>query len=250
MKLSKEDLEWLAAKYPTLSVIQGIGNTTSISGWLSFDMLYEAGQEKYHINPNPEIIKSAEGVRIHDKFEIRIEFGEAYLPKVFEIGERLEKIAQDKKIPLSDMHINGDGSACLCVKTEERLRLPENADLSDFFYDLLIPFFYQQSYFEKNNKWPWGQYGHGVFGLLEWYADNSIDNKDEFMRFLELISDHQYWQYWDRVKGMLNRKKGAKGHLPCICGSNRKVRECHQYAWQGIRKLEENYRYFGLHRKR
>lgn len=247
MKLSDEDIEWVEENYPKLSVAQGEDSIITISGRLPFDMLYEADLETYHINPNPEIIQLAEGVRIQDEFEIQIEFGATYLPQVFETGGRIERNVQDKKMSLSDLHVNGDGSACLCVKTEEKLRLPESANLSNFFYDLLIPFFYAQSYFEKKYTWPWGQYDHGVFGLLEWYADNPIEDRGEFTRFLDLLSAQAHWH---KIKMMMTRKKGAKGHLPCICGSRQKIRECHQYAWRGIKNLAESCRSFGLHKKR
>ena len=116
-------------------------------------------------------------------------------------------------------------------------KLPNGFNLRDFFYNLLIPFFYQQSYFEANNIWPWGEYAHGILGLFEWYSKIGAITKTDLQVFINRLS--QYPQ-WESIKIKLTQKEGIKGHHNCICGSSKRLRDCHPNVWRGLWKLNQD----------
>lgn len=177
------------------------------------------------------------GERIQDRFEIAIAATEQYpkqMPMMLEIGGRTKAIAEKYKITdPRDLHCNPkSGIACLCVKQEEKMRFPPGSNLVDFIRDLVIPYLYALSHFDKYKKWPWGEYSHGGLGLLEFYAEDPTPlRKEDIEQVAEVFRADDNWKEYSRQL----RKPSAERH--CICRSRKPIRECHPRAWQGVRRL-------------
>lgn len=200
-------------------------------------VLADDGQS-YVIKPEPEHLLG--GKSIQDKYQIEIIFKtseHSNLPQVYEKDGRIKSVSAAKNRKLEDLHINPNGAACLCLNIREREYLPNGFNLPDFFHNLVIPFFYGQSYFEKNEVWPGEQYGHGIAGLLEGYLEKDDVHKEGAESFIGCLKPRQEWQFIQKV---LTTKKRIKGHYPCICGSSKKFRSCHKNALHGLWKLKRD----------
>ncbi len=235
--INEEDRAWLSANYQSLKIQDNKNGITEVVGTLNFRMTFlEEG--KYIINPDQSFI---DGVKIEDSYEIRIELKPSEisnLPQVYETGSRIKTVARKENLKLEDLHINPKGeTACLCIKPEESENLPNGFNLKDFFNNLVIPFFYAQSYFETQKSWPWGDYGHGIDGLIEWYNKQRDFKGIKADDFLKMIQKYKDWALYE-VK--LKDKRGIKGHHDCICGSKKKFRDCHKKVFEGMWQLRIN----------
>jgi hypothetical protein len=202
-------------------------------------MRYDAPGKQYVLNPGGD---DQSCWRIRDQYDVSIRFepGEfSSMPQVQECGGRLDQIVRDKRLKSkTDLHMNPGGAACLCVKFEEGKRLPNGFNVPDFFQNLVIPFFYAQSYFARSGVWPWGEYGHGCVGYLEAFAENEDSPTIEVVQeCLEVL--RKYLGDWPQFKAQLQLRGNLKIHeFQCFCGSGRKVRKCHPKAFYGLRKLK------------
>ncbi|MCY4232675.1 MAG: SEC-C metal-binding domain-containing protein [Bacteroidetes bacterium] len=106
-------------------------------------------------------------------YEIEIQLNQN--PKVFEVGGRIENLAQMINRPIVDLHLFSDESCCL------GLFLPNQQEtLSDFVINKVYPYFVWQAYFEKFRMIPpCGEYSHGTQGVNEFLEDvNDIGRND------------------------------------------------------------------------
>lgn len=183
-------------RFPTLQY-QEIGGKVFLLGVLKLNHSYKNEQ-------------------IEDSYAIEIEFPDDYpesLPKVREVGGRKESIAKAREIKdIGDLHFNIDGSACLCPRVLEKKKFPPGSNIETFLEELVCPFFYALSFFEKHGRFPWGEYSHGDKGVLEAYSEYlGIDDLSFLIRCVWLLA-----------------KNGPiKGHWGCPCGSHEKFRKCH-----------------------
>jgi len=243
LSIKADDEKWLNVHYPSLKIHKGNNSNEEIAGTLNFSMAYQEGRP-YVINPAPDY---AEGVKIQDSYQIRIEFKASEfsdLPQVLETGSRIAKVAQSRNLKLEDLHINNpSGAACLCIKPEEAGNFPAGFNIINFFNYLVIPFFYAQSYFEKYNSWPWGQYSHGNLGIIEWYLQQKEFDIQSVNDFLGRLKKYNNWQ---TLKQLLEQKHKIKGHHLCVCGKDEKFRRCHPEVLQGIWKLKKDIKKFNI----
>ncbi len=198
------------------------------------------------------------GIVICDKYDIEIVFTRAiYLPMVRETGGRFEEIRQQKKISdIRDLHIckskwdGKDGWACMCSRLEEQIRLPPGSSIDIFFYELLIPFFYAQSYFSDYGKYPWGTYSHGAFGIIESYMQLRGGKGKEFAKacVTELMKEKKGKGGEEAKKciELLKRKK-IRRHWPCICDNpTERFYICHPKIFAGLRSLKKDIRKYNM----
>lgn len=110
------EIEWLKFNYPDLYYVP---EKNIILGELSFKMHYTNGSNSFIINPD----ESYENI-IQDVYEIEIYFSKKdRLPLVKETGGKIEQIKEKWELSdLGDLHVNSNGTLCLCVKTEEQIR--------------------------------------------------------------------------------------------------------------------------------
>lgn len=145
------------------------------------------------------------GERVLDQYLITIELPDNYpkdLPVVREIGG---------KIPCSiDYHIERDGRACVFLPDDRWHCFPEESSFSKYLDGPLHNFFLGQSLVALGENWPFGEWGHGANGILEYYEQFlETDDAKAIIRFLQAAA-----------------KLNLKPHLPCPCGSGRKIRKC------------------------
>lgn len=150
-----------------------------------------------------------------DWFAIEIEVAplrEGELPTVREIGGR---------IPWTeDRHVNGDGSACVCLPEDYLLNHPGPFDLLSYLDGPVRSFFLGQALVERGDPWPYGEWKHGGDGLIQWV--------EEFISGLPAERRRAY--------GVLLRAKELRGHVQCPCGSGRRLRACHYRLIERLRR--------------
>jgi hypothetical protein len=151
------------------------------------------------------LVLSDDGQEI-DRYQVEIRLPPKFptmLPIVKEVGGR---------IPVKvERHINdADGSACVLYPEDRWRYFPEDANFSVYLNGPLRDFFLGQTYFEREGKWPFGEWGHGVDGTMEYYAELIGSNdRDAIIRYVTALT-------YPRIKGK----------LPCPCGSGQFVRDC------------------------
>lgn len=124
------------------------------------------------------------------------------LPRAFLQGEEL---------PKGFMHQCDDGSLCLGVVNDIYDKLDVNSDLLFFINEFVVGFLYSLTYYKRFGEPPYGERSHGILGVLEYYSEKMrADSAKELIPLLRAVADKWY-----------------RGHLPCPCGSTKKLRECH-----------------------
>lgn len=233
--ISSADLEWLSHNHPDLHYVT---EKKQIIGELAFSMYYDKiHPDRYIINPSKDYAQENKQL-ITDVYEILIDFNsKTKIPDTFEIGCRIEASAKRWDIKnLLDLHVYGDKKLCLCIPLEWDIKMPNGFNLIDYFTNLLIPYFYYQSFFERYGKEPWKGYGHGDLGLLESFHRRVVS---------DTLSDEVVTIYIEAVNSSLETrlmdKRLFKGHHPCFCGSGRKIRNCHRQAHFGFNSLHKYY---------
>lgn len=225
--ITSEEIKWLKNNYPGLSFYSNV--SPAIRGLFKFEAVYkkEGSKENYPI--------------IKDNYEIEITLASnplSSLPQVRETGNRIAGVIKRLEKTPADLHVNLNDTVCLCPYTAEKRKLPNGFNLKDFFNNLLVPYFYEQSYYEKHEQWPWGEYSHGELGLLEDYLENrgegnNIELITEFIEnFKKINFSNSYLQ--------LVKKDKIKGHVICFCGSGKRIRDCHNSSFRGLWYLKED----------
>lgn len=208
--LQINDLKWIRTNYPQLKydVLQ---NQNEFTGNVEFNMIYK-------------------DIPIHDQFKLLISLipnKNSMLPTVKEIGGRIQNIATQLKIPKIDLHINkNDDSFCLCIYEKEKEFFPNGFSFQTFFEKILNPTLYWLSYYEKYHIPPWETYAHGLYGYLELYGEDGVSYK-------------KLKQYDDENKKDLFTIINMKDHHLCLCGSNKKMKNCHPLLLKAINKLKK-----------
>ena len=196
MKITDSDIRWLRSNFPNLYYE---ANSQKILGELDFCAVYDNASGKITIADSIE----ETDFLIRDVFEVEICLNALDMngwPKVYEINGKHRRIAEKCKIPIIDLHIYPDDSACcLGIKYRDSKQLC----IKEFLHELVIPFFYRLSYTDKfgidrARKDLWGEYSHG--------------DKGEIEHFLEVI-------------GVALHNPGRND--PCPCGRGRKYKKCH-----------------------
>jgi len=238
LTLSQTDKKWLKSNYPLLKLSVADTGIFEINGPLGFDMVYDKDTDEFVISPGNN--GAYNGVRIKDYYDIKVVFQKnlnSKLPQVYETGSRIITSAKEKSLPIQDLHISGNGAACLCIVDRESEYFPSGFNLGDFFNRLVIPFFYEQSYFKENNAWPWGEYAHGVFGVIERYGEVENHSKPDTVEvFNRIVSSDK----WFAIYPVLRKRKNMQDYKKCLCGSKKKFRDCHMTILAGLVNLKNN----------
>ena len=174
-------------------------------------------------------------IAIEDSYEIEIMIPENYprdIPVLRVKQERLIGIMKRHKIlDLRELHYSKT-NACLCVKQEEKSLFPIGSSLSFFIENLVIPYLYGLSCYDKYGKWPWTTYSHGCLGLLEYYSlRTNNSSKQEIEEIASLFRKDIGWKEYCRQI----RKPSPDRN--CVCGSHKPFQKCHKNAWEGVLQL-------------
>jgi len=228
--LSENVVKQIRKLYPSLKYITENGKNC-LKGSLNFRACYNNSNEEFIIDPSEKMIIS--DTYIDDKYDIEIEFLRGFpkqFPLVKEVGGRIQQIAEKYSLKdVTDLHINKNqnNAICLCPQPAEKLKYPDEIDLVHFMNNLVVPFFYGLSYYNKSGSWPWNEYPHGDLGIFEFYGENKEKNDLSLAKRCYECLTEQYEKY-------ITNKNVVKGHSPCICGSKEKFRKCHKVALEGI----------------
>ena len=235
MSLTATNIENAQQLYPGLKVIEKDGKQYLI-GDLRFTAFYDISKDELILNP-PELFSSHNDY-LSDTFQLEIEFPTDFplsFPLVREIGGRLKNIAEKYSISdIRDLHVNKNqnNAVCLCPKPAERLRYPNGVDLLHFINNLVVPFFFGLSYFDKHRKWPWNEYSHGELGIMEFLAECKGKHDGS-------LAQSCYDALGEQYKKIVQASKEIKGHWPCLCDSGKKFRSCHGMALKGLWALKQ-----------
>lgn len=239
MLLTNEDRKWLALNYPLLKIERSSPEVLIIKGMLNFAVYFDKEKDQYQYTFKPTDVLSNEKYRISDSYEITIISSPPQgntLPIVVETGDRILSLAKNQRLRLCDLHIDEKGRCCLFPKPFDKIRYPKGIGIQEFIYDLVIPFFYGQSFFGKYGYWPAGTYSHEDLGILEYYAELASESPltaemvDMFFNSLsrttqKLITDSM----------LISRQ------WECLCGMGTKFRNCHPKAMNGLKQLKIDY---------
>jgi hypothetical protein len=187
-----------------------------------------------------------DGEERRDAFQVRIVAPPDYpesMPSLLETGGRTAAIATKYGIAdHRDLHRNpGTGTACLCVKPEERRRFPKGASLPHFIEELVVPYLFGLSHFDEHGKWPWPDYSHGTLGIVEYYADAADDPSIESIRSTLDLLRHDFG--WRELRRQIRKPSAMR---MCVCGSKKAISRCHREVWAGIIKLNSDIQKLGL----
>ncbi len=228
---TRDDLSWLAVSYPTLQETK----PRVIEGSLTFKMLRANGQ--YLVNPPDKLVldtSPADHLYISDTYKVRITWpeGEPY-PKAHEIGGKLAETAKRLGKSLLDMHqYEQDGALCLAAAMDLERTFCKGFELDIFVEELLIPYFFAQSHHAETRVWLWGELMHGSLGLIEWLGRQEVrDNGDAQLTLKHILAQR------DRDEIMALLRVRPRGHYLCLCGSGKKMRDCHADVQNGITRL-------------
>lgn len=233
IRLSEEDKFWLRKNFPGLCIKLNKNKFYYIEGSLEINACYNPKSKEFIIFPNES--QKEHGKYIYDHYSVKIinEDG-SFISKVYELDGRLQNVASMKNMPIHDLHVNPSGNVCLCPRTLEKIKLPRKYSFNNFICELIIPFFYFQSFFEKYNYWPWNAYSHGDMGILETYFKFAPSQKNNPEFLLDTFNSLQ-----PEIKALIKDKsvKITRQAL-CLCGTKQKFRSCHHKAWKGLKQLK------------
>lgn len=228
---TKSDLKWLASNYPELKEIRpGV-----IEGRLAFQML--RSNNTYVVNPSTQQISDLtppDYLYLCDTYKVRITWPkDAPFPTAHEVGGKLASVAKRLNKSLMDMHqYEADGGLCLAAIMQLERTFRKGFKLDVFIEEFLIPYLFAQTHYARTQEWLWGELEHGSWGLLQWLGrENQYDDRDIFTTYAYVKS-----QIGAEATDRLLRVR-PRGHHKCLCGSNKKTRDCHPDVQQGIIKI-------------
>jgi hypothetical protein len=142
-----------------------------------------------------------------DRFAITMDLSIDYpdsLPVVREVGGRIPYLLDRHVIPNS-------GVACVLLPDQRWELWPKGASLLAFIDGPIHNYFLGQALIEQGDPWPFGEWAHGLQGMLDYYkALIGTDDPRAICRFLEYLE-----------------AKKLKGHWDCPCLNGRRLRDCH-----------------------
>lgn len=188
-------------------------------------------------------------IKIKDKYKIEIDFNNLNpLPLVKEVDGRIQNIAHTKTISLTDLHVNYNDinkGLCLCsrLKAFDYFEFLKTIDspFTYFIKEMVIPFFYGISFFEKFNKYPFGELPHGVDGLIKEVEQNPsilLKYSEQYQRlypkeFKSFI--FHYLQSDNVLSDLIKENKKVGRNEKCPCNSGLKYKKCHLILIENLR---------------
>lgn len=223
MKLSDDEVKWLKRNYLNLEYDE---NTERITGELDFCAAYDNESRKVSIGNLPD----ETDFLIQDVFDIEICLSDIDMngwPRVYEVGKRHCKIAQEQNIDIIDLHIYPeDNSCCLGIKLAD----DQTFRIDSFFHERVIPFFYRLAYVEKFGietvrSDNWEEYSHGDEGIKENLAEVLYFSKRNLGRndMCPCKSGKKFKKCHYNAVASLNRYLNRL----CFCESMKKYKDCH-----------------------
>jgi hypothetical protein len=201
---------WLYRNYPGLE----FRDELTIWGKLCFNACYNG--KKNEIIFNPRAVLNQKNYFV-EQYDIRIYKTKRPFPLVYEIGGRIINAKKKwRKKSILDVHLYGDTrSACLCPKPEQIRLERKGIDLPYLIDELVLPFFFQQAYFERNGKWI-NEYSHGHGSIFEYfYRNRNILPRDELLHLTDVS-----------LKTISTTRMRFYRKSKCFCGTKKRFMSC------------------------
>lgn len=195
--------------HPELQVVPSGGDEVLITGTLRF------------------AATGLDATLIEDSYSIELRIPRTYpsrgFPSVFETAQR---------IPMHYHHLD-DGAVCLGAPSRLRLFALRTPSIADFMSDVVIPYFYGRSYYERYGRMPFGELAHGSLGLAR-----------DLIAMLGMPSGTCV----DRLCRVASMRRRHANKRLCPCHSGQRLGKCHnvQVNWARA-KLGRGW--FSLHRR-
>lgn len=219
--IPESEKQWLKEKLPTLSVSP---DGSEVSGSLTFTAAYDSKTGFTWLIQSGQV---APGEVLTATYKIRIKPGKEAddIPILTVEDDTIEKVL--------DRHFYTSGNACLCGPVEKQEFLRTGYSFIKYLDQLVVPFLYEQTYFDKYHKWPWGEYAHGAAGVFQSFASGNGTVEDVQVCLRQLRKDKK----WDRIRAVLSGRERVTEMSKCFCTSPGKIRQCHPTAWIALLKL-------------
>lgn len=175
------------------------------------------------------------------ELERRIIFGDCYISKedCYNVEIHINNFPnafpvvfeKDERIPVkADRHTNNDGSLCFTTKPNEKIYLRTIVNsLTEFIDFILKPYLQNNSYYEINKEYKFGEYSHyNEIATYQTYKD--LLNIENPYHILQIINER-----------MILKKKYRPNDL-CYCNSRVKIKKCknHERRYKDFLKLDIN----------
>lgn len=216
-RLTAKEATWLATEQPGLMQFKR-PTCTVIEGRFRFHLTHKS-------------------VTIKDTYDIRLELPhDGKRPRVKETGGRIKAVYAthpEFKSP-ADIHAFDNWNLCLAAPQEITLVYLSNPNIKLFFERYLAPFFYSQSFFEKNRDWPWPHLRHNTNGIVDWFVDNQNVSGaigETVRELVKLAKDGRSLAMTLVENAMKHDSFNPRGR--CLCGGKRNYIQCHP----GLHKL-------------
>jgi len=219
--IPESEKQWLKDTLPALSINP---ENSEVSGELTFTATYD-GEAGFTWLVEPGQI--APGEVLTATYKIRIKPGKDAddIPTLTVEDDAIEKVL--------DRHFYTSGNACLCGPVEKQRFLKSGYSFIKYLDQLVVPFLYEQTYFEKYRKWPWGEYAHGAAGVFQSFANSEGTIEDVQACLQQLRKDKK----WDRIRAVLSGRERVTETSKCFCTSPDQIRRCHPTAWFALLRL-------------
>lgn len=155
-----------------------------------------------------------------DRYNLEIDISHfpKQFPKVKELNERIP--------PEDDRHVNTDGTLCFTTLANEKIQSALFVkNLTNFIDYVLIPYLQNNSYYESNKKYKFGEYSHD-------------HTKATVETYIDLLDTHNPY-VWLRVIDKVVRQSKLRPNDLCYCDSKAKIKNCsdHLERFKNLRKI-------------
>ncbi len=202
---AEKNLEEVEGDYPGLHLVSCKDGIAVYCGRLVFTASYEG-----------------HGL-VDDAFDVELELpigGFGVVPVAREIGGRIPREPA--------YHINDDGTMCLGAPLEVRRKFMRDRSLRGLINLQVVPFLYGYCIKQDKDYWPFGELAHGSQGIVQYYQKIfGVKSVLSIIEFLKILVEDNY-----------------RGHLPCPCGSERRLRNCHGQQIMEMKDIQSRENYF------
>lgn len=258
MIINNDEINWLTNNYPGLAIDSLSEFSVVIRGDFKFKAEYNEADGKYYIVNNNKANKHGYHV-IEDSYRIEIfsHLDLSEFPRVKNIDGRLLNLANKLGKDSKDLHVYSgplpEANTLCVVGPIDAEKIKGNIPLHELLNDILLPFFYDSSHYERYNYRPREDYSHGVWGVLENYYDLPEHDIDTDKDCIDKLKKDKF--LWPLIKKRIISKNNPKGHHYCIkCFTDKnnyglisKTRKCHNKIFRGLFKLHERIRLLNLY---
>lgn len=154
-----------------------------------------------------------------DTFLIEVTFTKMYphcVALLYETGGKIQRHI--------DYHIDDNGLCCVDITHKLLHRSKRGLSVIDYLREWVYPYLANQIYRQTENTYAAGEYEHHFAGVRQFYTDSlklSTENAEKILRAIV-------------------EKKDVGRNSKCPCGSEEKVKRCHEGSILFLKTLDRN----------